>query len=113
MQEPVAPNQQPVGRRAVDQQNDRVLADILSLNVEIRDRVVALESMHKHQSEAFVKDDLGHPDYHGHRKAHLQMIKDADVVSGYKQDATKKIIGIVITVMLTLLAAGFIESLKK
>ncbi len=113
MQEPAAPNSQPIGRRAADQQNDRVLADILSLNLEIRDRVIALEGTHKHVSEAFVKDDLGQPDYHGHRKAHLQMIKDTEVVAGYKQDATKRIIGFVIAAVLGMLAAGFIEALRR
>lgn len=113
MQEPVAPSQPPVGRRAADQQNERILADILQLNIEIRDQLAELRAMHKHQSEAFVKDDLGQPDYHGHRKAHLQMIKEAEVVSGYKQEATKKVVGIIVTALLTLLAAGFFEAIRK
>ena len=114
MQEPVAPEfPPPTGRRASDQQNERILADILKLNMEIRDRVMALESMHKHQSEAFVKDDLGHPDYHGHRKAHLQMMKEAEVVSGYKQEVTKKVLVVIVTALLTLLAAGFAEAIRK
>lgn len=33
--------------------------------VEIRDRIAAVESHHGIQSEAFVKDDLGKPDYQG------------------------------------------------
>lgn len=113
MHEPVAPDTTPVGRRASDQQNERILADILKLNLEIRDRVAAMETMHKAQSEAFVKDDLGHPDYHGHRKAHLQMMKEAEVVSGYKQEVTKKVLIIIVTALITMLVAGFVEAVRK
>lgn len=99
-------------RRMTD--HEQVTADnIWKILLEIRADIQSMKQDHTHVSEAFVKDDLSKPDYHGHRKAHIDMIREAAVVDGYKQDATKKIIGLVLTFVLGLLAAGFLESIRK
>jgi len=80
---------------------------------EIRDEQIRQAQSYVNVSEAFIKDDLSKPDFHGHRKAHLDMVRDAKVVDTYKQDATKKIIGIVVVFIVGLLAAGFLDAIRK
>lgn len=63
-------------------------ADILALN----NRVQVLEHSSARMREAFVSNDLGLPDYDGHRSAHKSMITQAAVVDSYKKDATRKVI---------------------
>jgi len=52
--------------------------------------------------KGFVVNDLGEPDFDGHRKAHLQMIEAEKVLHGYKLEATKKVIGWVVAGLLGL-----------
>lgn len=108
MQEPTGNPQ----RRWADHQ-EATPDNIWKILLEIRADIQSMKQDHQHVSEAFVKDDLSKPDYHGHRKAHLEMIKDSAVVDTYKQDATKKIIGMVVVFIVGLLAAGFVEAIKK
>jgi hypothetical protein len=99
-------------RRWVDQEKD-LYGTMMQLLVEIREDVQSMKVSHVQVSEAFIKDDLGKPDYHGHRKAHLDMVSQSKVVDSYKQDATKKVIGIFVVFVIGLLAAGFMEALRK
>lgn len=105
-----AEHSQPVERR---QQNADLLKSIYEMQVENRDRLISIESTHKSMSKAFVLNDLGEPDYDGHRSAHARLIKESAVVDGYKQDATKKIIGAIVMFVLGLLATGFVGTLHK
>lgn len=61
---------------------------------------------------AFLKDDLGTPDYEGHRGAHKSMVEASKVVDGYKQDVTKKIMGGGALFLLSALFVGLISWLK-
>jgi len=108
MQEPVDKPQ----RRWADHQ-DATPDNIWKLLLEIRAELQSMKQDHTHVTEAFVKDDLNKPDFHGHRKAHIDMMKEAAVVDTYKQDVTKKIIGIVVVFVVGLLAAGFLETIRK
>jgi hypothetical protein len=56
---------------------------------------------------AFVQNDLKKPDFDGHRKAHLIMIKAAEVVDGYKHDATKTVLHWLLAGILGLMLTGF------
>jgi hemerythrin len=87
--------------------------NIWKILLEIRADLQSMKQDHQNVSEAFIKDDLSKPDYHGHRKAHLDMVREAKVVDTYKQDATKKVIGIIVTFVIGLLVAGFIEAIRK
>lgn len=102
---------QPFERRATDQQQP-TNAELWKLLIDIRDRMAALESVHQSQAEAFVKDDLGKPDYHGHRKAHNGMIKAAEVMDGYKIEAAKKVIGILVAFIMGVAASGVVEAFR-
>jgi len=85
--------------------------DIWDLLIEIRDRVIVLERKTSDSLSAFPSNDLGRPDYDGHRKSHLSMIKASEVVEGYKKDVTKTILGIVTVFLVGVLASGFVSSL--
>ncbi len=50
--------------------------------------------------KAFVLNDIGEPDFDGHRKAHTHMIESEKILKEYKTEATKKVIGWVVAVLL-------------
>lgn len=102
------PSNQPPGRRA----SDVVGADALDLLREINTRTLAIEALMASMTEAFVLNDLHKPDYDGHRKAHLTLIKAAEVMDSYKQGITKKILGWATVFILGLLASGVIAQLS-
>ena len=52
--------------------------------------------------KGFVVNDLGEPDFDGHRKAHIQMIEAEKILKSYKTEATKKVIGWVVAALLGL-----------
>ena len=56
-------------------------------------------------AKAFVLNDLGEPDYDGHRRAHLEWIEGHKIVNGYKIEATKKVVGWVVVAILGAISA--------
>ena len=68
-------------------------------------RVAAIE-------RAFVKDDLGTPDLEGHRKAHRELIEAGKVMDGYKNEATKKLIGWALAIILGAMSSGVVLWIK-
>lgn len=80
----------------------------------MNDRISLLEHRHVGVATAFPQNDLNKPDYDGHRKAHLKLMEDENVLNNYKQEATKKVIHIAITILFTLMLSGlFFELAKK
>ena len=79
----------------------------------LNDRLAVLEHRHGYIQNAFPRNDLDKPDYDGHRKAHLDLMKQDEVVDSYKQEATKKIVSMLTGAILTLLGMGLLEYLKK
>lgn len=49
---------------------------------------------------AFPRNDIGEPDFEGHRKAHIKQIEADKVVTEYKQEATKKIMSIFAAILI-------------
>lgn len=80
-------------------------ADVRGLN----DRLSSIEHRAGYVASAFPKNDLGKPDYDGHRKSHILMINDANIVAGYKQSVTKQVLSIIVTAIVTLLLAGVVS----
>lgn len=78
-------------------------SDVISIN----NRLQALEHTCARMKEGFVKNDLGLPDYDGHRSSHKSMIDQATVVEGYKRDATKTVFGWILAAMAGMFAVGF------
>lgn len=61
----------------------------------------------------FVRNDLGEPDYEGHRQAHIGMIKKHDAGERVKEAATLKIVGIVLTAIVAIFASGLSVHIQK
>lgn len=78
----------------------------------LNDRVSALEHKTARAAEAFVKNDLGVPDYDGHRKAHLDSMEQAKVVAGYKRNMTQRILDWGLAGVGVLLGAGALDWIK-
>lgn len=76
-------------------------------------RLDDLRRNHLQIDRSFVKDDLGTPDYEGHRKAHLALMEADKVLQSYKQEATKKVLGWVIALFLGAIGSGFLVWLKS
>jgi hypothetical protein len=79
---------------------------------DLHARLSVVEHSHSSMREAFIQNDLGKPDYDGHRRGHKQLVKDSEVVEGYQIDATKKVVGAVVLGVLTLTMTGALEWLK-
>lgn len=80
---------------------------------ELNDRLSIIEHRHGYVSSAFPQNDLGKPDYDGHRKAHIQLVEDSKVVQGYKSEVTKTILSVIAGALLTMLGTGFIQAITK
>ena len=80
---------------------------------EIKKRQVELYSSFTAMSKAFPKNDLGDPDFDGHRKDHLGRREYDKVLNEYKVDVTKKVIWVALGLIGVLLASGFTEHLKR
>ena len=64
----------------------------------IKARIAAIE-------DAFPRDDLGKPDYHAHRKEHLENRAQSELRTEIQYDAAKQVIAWGIGIMLTSIAA--------
>jgi hypothetical protein len=80
---------------------------------DMNERVSILEHRHSYVSTAFPQNDLGKPDYDGHRKDHLQIKEDSKVVAGYKGEVTKTVIGFIAGGVLSMIVSGFLASIAK
>lgn len=78
----------------------------------LNDRVSELEHKTARAAEAFVKNDLGVPDYDGHRKAHLDSMEQAKVVAGYKRNMTQRILDWGLAGVGVLLGVGALDWIK-
>lgn len=56
---------------------------------------------------AFVRDDLGQPDYHGHRLDHKRSNDEDKVKTSVKIDLAKQILGLGLTLLLTAIAGYY------
>ena len=80
--------------------------------VALDKRVQVLEHGFARQKEAFVKNDLGIPDYDGHRVAHHNSIQQAKVLEGYKRDMTKRVLEWLLVAAGVIIGQGLLEWLK-
>jgi hypothetical protein len=62
---------------------------------------------------AFVRNDLGQPDYEGHRQAHLGMIKKTQEIDQIKTAGTLKVVGIVVGAVVLVFMSGLSAHLQK
>lgn len=89
------------------------LEDVWTLLKEVNDRLSKLEHRYGYISSAFVTNDLGKPDYDGHRRSHGEMIKQAQAMDGYKQEGAKGIIKMLVAFVGGILSIGLLEWIKN
>ena len=77
------------------------------------ERVAMLERKCEEMATAFVRDDLGGPDFAGHRAAHLEQKIDAERMGELKQSGAKKIIDMVLAFLFGVLALGAVSWFKN
>jgi len=97
------------GRRASDLTPSGLpptIYDVWKLLVEVNEGLAEVKRQQKEHASAFIKDDLDRPDFDGHRKSHIKLVKAEEIVQEYKMDATKKILGAAIVFILGLLSSG-------
>lgn len=87
------------------------IVDVWKLLNEINGRLEDLERNFDTITTAFPIDDLNKPDYAGHRRQHMEIIKGEELMDGYKHDATKQIIKMIVTFVAGLIASGFVAKL--
>lgn len=73
---------------------------------EMRARIAALEREHTLFKSAFILNDLGLPDYEGHRHDHRMRVEAAKVMDSYKITATHKVIAAVVAMFVLLFSTG-------
>lgn len=103
-------------KRAIDMTETGLsptIFDVWQILVEIRDRLDVVERQQAEHSTAFLVNDLSRPDFDGHRRSHSKLVKSEEVMDSYKNEATKKFIGIVVVFVIGLLSSGFIAKLAE
>lgn len=83
-------------RRILNTQAYQTIQDILLIiqkdAQEIKNRVISIEYKQDMAASAFIKNDLGLPDYDGHRKDHLAIKKSEETLDKYKFEFTKSLL---------------------
>jgi len=82
--------------------------DVDELNTDVQELKHSMARMR----EGFVKNDLGNPDYDGHRVSHASSIEKAKVVQGYQRDMTKRAMEWLLVAVGVLIGQGAIEWVK-
>lgn len=100
------------GRRATDIHGP-TLADLMKVLETIKHDVARVNTNLTSINSSFPLNDIGQPDYDGHRKDHVHRIKAAETMEGYKVDATKKVLLWAVGAVLFLVSTGAIEHIKK
>lgn len=85
-----------------------VRKDVDMLNTDVQE----LKHRMARMREGFVKNDLGNPDYDGHRVSHASSIEKAKVVQGYQRDMTKRAMEWLLVAVGVLIGQGAIEWVK-
>lgn len=67
----------------------------------------------KSVSKAFPTNDLKEPDFDGHRKAHIGMMRTEKIMENYKVEASKKVIGWIAVFIFGLIASGLVAGMKE
>ena len=80
---------------------------------KISERLARIERRCDEMGTAFVRDDLGGPDFAGHRVAHLELKAAAARMGELKQSGAKKIIDTVLAFLFGVLALGAVSWLKN
>ncbi len=92
---------------------DEVCEEMHATLEKISERVAKIERKCDEMATAFVRDDLGGPDFAGHRAAHLEQKIAAERMGELKQSGAKKIIDMVLAFLFGVLTLGAVSWLKN
>lgn len=110
------PNQEYQSRDLDIDLNDNILDTIFGRIRSIEEKMELLVLKVDQLNTAFIKNDLGTPDYDGHRKEHIKghisLEKTRTALEGYKEASTKQLINIIISGVVILLIGGAIQWIK-
>lgn len=93
--------------------NVPTISDVWRLSVEIREQVEIIERRQAETVSAFPANDLGKPDYDGHRRSHKKLSDNELLMEGYKSEATKKVLGLLVVFVVGLIASGLLSRLTE
>ena len=79
----------------------------------LKKRVDALEAKTSAIDTAFLKNDIGQPDYDAHRRSMKDEVTGSERLSEYKHEATKKLIAAAILALGSLLSYGFAAYVRQ
>lgn len=92
---------------------DAVCEEMHATLEKISERLAKIERKCDEMATAFVRDDLGGPDFAGHRAAHLEQKIAAARMGELKQSGAKKIIDMVLTFLFGAFAMGAVTWFKN
>lgn len=78
-----------------------------------REEITKLQASVGAMRDAFILNDIGKPDFEGHRVAHRKMVDAEKTLQIYKVDATKKVLSWIVGIALALFATGANTHLAK
>lgn len=104
-------SQMPPDRRSGDP--CPVGSDIWRSLTAVEARVAVLERTQDAVKTSFPQNDLGAPDFDGHRKAHLEMIDTSKIMAGYRMSFTTKIVVGLATLVGSALWLGVLELVRR
>jgi len=78
----------------------------------LEDKVNAIHLKLDLITTAFSKNDLGTPDFDGHRKEHISMEKTKSAFEGYKEISTRRLLNIIISGVVILFIGGIVQWIK-
>jgi hypothetical protein len=101
------------GRRSSDYNPQPSLADVMAAINSVQTQVSEIRSGIKGIESGFPRNDLGAPDFDGHRRDHLQRIKIDKTVENFKLHAATKLGLWVMAILGAILVTGLSEHLKR
>lgn len=87
------------------------LGDIYALLGAMQRQLDSIENTQASQLRAFVKNDLGEPDYDGHRVYHTKSNKDSDNLNNYKTSLTTSLLDWFMKAGITIICLGLLSLL--
>ena len=79
----------------------------------LKKRLEVLEAKVAAVETAFLRNDLGLPDYDAHRRSMKAEVTDSERLGEYKHEATKKLIAAAILAFGSLLSYGFASYIRQ
>lgn len=92
---------------------DEVCEEMHAALVRTNERLAALERRMDAMATAFIRDDLGGPDFAGHRAAHLDQKAAATKLGELKQSGAKKLIDMLLVFLGGAILAGALSWIKN